>query len=338
MDTVDGYWVGAMRHGRGVDLVALAERMGGFEALKAGGIRPLVAAGVEAARATAWVKTGPESTLGTALTLADPAYPKRLRAIPGAPPVILCEGAVEVLNRRAVGVVGTRRCTSYGSSVARSLGSALAAAGVAVVSGLARGVDTHAHRAAVSFGATIAVLGHGLAYTAPLSNVGLRRAIVERGGLVVSTWLDRVEPRPFRFPMRNRWIAGLADAVVVVEAPMRSGALITARQMLELGREVYAVPGSIRSPVSAGCNSLIQQGAHPIVDVDAFVAYWGDRPVDRLDEPWVNSLCAGATVDEIARHLGRPVAELLAELTMLELRGEVVRLPGQRYARGGALR
>ena len=337
VDVISGFWVGAMEYGCGVDLPRVAERLGGYDAVRSGGAEALVSVGVEPAKAAAWAASSPRRTQGVALTVEDPRYPDRLRDMPLPPPVLICEGAVEVLQRRAVAVVGTRRCTSYGSSIARSLASALAAGGTTVVSGLARGIDAHAHRGALSFGTTVAVLGHGLRFTSPMSNRRLRQSIVEKGGLVVSTWTDTVAPRPFRFPIRNRWIAGLSDAVVVVEAPMRSGARITAREMLDLGRDVFAIPGSIRSPASVGCNALIVEGAHPIVDVGAFASYWSDRPAGRVDEPWLNALCAGATVDEIARSLGRPVSDLLAELTLLELQGEVVRLPGQRYARGGAL-
>ena len=141
-----------------------------------------------------------------------------------------------------------------------------------VVSGLARGIDAHAHKATLGVGRTVAVLGHGLAHTSPRFNKGLRSDILENGGAIVSSWPDDVPPRPRFFPIRNRWISGLSDRVVVVEAPMRSGALITAGFAAEQGRGLAAVPGRIGSSESQGCLLLIERGAEMIVDVDRFVA------------------------------------------------------------------
>lgn len=339
MARVPGFWVGAVEHGRGLDLDELAERVGGLYELVSGGADALVAAGLPPVRARAWASEPDRQTMGRVITLDDPRYPLRLREIPHAPPALFVEGDLQALaGEWQLAVVGTRRCTSYGSSVARHLGGALAAAGAVVVSGLARGIDGYAHRAAVEVGRTLAVLGHGLGHTAPASHTRLRRRIVREGGAVLSTWLDSRAPRPFRFPVRNRWIAGLSDATIVVEAGARSGASITAREALELGRDVYAVPGPIGAPASVGCLRLIDQGAGVVRDVDALVAELvRPAPLSR-DEAWLRALFAGSTVDEVARRVGRSVADLLAELADMELRGQVVRLPGQRYAPGGSLR
>jgi DNA processing protein len=331
MHEIGGFWLGAQAHGPKVDLLALAEAMGGFDLLIAGGEEALLAHGVERLRARAWARTPGCRSQGRVLTLACPDYPTRLRELPAPPPFLCVEGDLECLEAPAVAVVGTRRCTSYGVALARHLGGALAAAGVVVVSGLARGVDSHAHRATLGVGHTVAVLGHGLAHTAPSFNRRLRREIVEHGGLVVSTWADHVEPRPYHFPIRNQWISGLADAVVVVEAPLRSGALITARVALEQGRDVYAVPGQVGAPTSRGCLELLDQGAGVVVDVDRFVTAVTGVGAPRRED-WLTRLFAGQTLEEVARFARRSTMELLAELAVLEVRGEVVRLPGQRYA------
>ncbi len=338
MGVVEAFWAGAQTCGGPVDVVRLAERVGGWRALVSGGLAALEAGGVDPLRARAWIRVQPYRSRGTVLTLEDPRYPPRLRAIPCAPPVLLVEGSVDALDAQTVvAVVGTRRCTSYGSSVARHLGGALAAAGWPVVSGLARGVDGHAHRAALAVGRTVAVVGHGLDHTAPPSNRRLREQIVESGGAIVSTWPDTVSPRPSMFPVRNRWIAGLSDAVVVVEAAERSGARITAREAGDLGRDVWAVPGPVGAPMSRGCLHLLAQGAGVVVDVPSLVSELGRTEPLGGDEAWLRSLFAGSTVDEVARSTGRAVSELVADLARRELRGEGVRLPGQRYAPGVVL-
>ena len=187
------------------------------------------------------------------ITVADSRYPAALRRTGSPPPVLCVEGSLDVLQRPAVAIVGTRDCTGYGRRVARRLAEQLAQGGRVVVSGLARGIDEEAHLGACDAGATVAVLGHGLGHTAPASHRGLRRRIVAQGGAMVSAWPDDVAPRPFTFPQRNAWISGLSDAVVVVEAGERSGALITARWASQDGREVFAVPGPVGAPASAGC-------------------------------------------------------------------------------------
>jgi DNA processing protein len=193
-------------------------------------------------------------------------FPPRLRAIFDPPPALFLRGGgePELLGRRAVAVVGARSCSPYGSQVARMLGRELAGAGVVVVSGLARGVDGEAHRGALEAGGTtVAVLGCGIDRDYPVSNTQLSRRI-EEAGLVVSEYEPGVEPAAWRFPARNRIIAGVSEAVVVVEARERSGALITADFALEEGREVFAVPGEITSSLSFGTNALLKLGAAPM--------------------------------------------------------------------------
>jgi DNA processing protein len=249
--------------------------------------------------------------------------------------VLLVEGDPAVLARPAVAIVGTRACTAYGRGVARHLAASLAQAGVVVVSGLARGIDGEAHLATLGVGPTVAVVGHGLGTTAPPSHADLRRRLVACGGVVVSTWPDDEPPRPWHFPERNAWIAGLAQLVVVVEAPARSGALITARAALAEGREVAAVPGPLGAPASVGCLELIEEGARVVADVARFVASIAPSATPG-PEAWLADLFAGVDLDAIARRRGRTVAEVLAEVARLEVEGRVVRVPGGRYACSGS--
>ncbi|PWU23196.1 MAG: DNA-protecting protein DprA, partial [Candidatus Rokuibacteriota bacterium] len=199
----------------------------------------------------------------------DASFPTALAAIFDAPVGLFVRGepSFGLLDRPAVAVVGARSCSAYGSHAARLLGRELAAAGLVVVSGLARGIDGEAHRGALEAGgATVAVLGCGVDRDYPAAHADLARRIAV-SGLIVSEYAPGVEPAPWRFPARNRIIAGLCQATVVVEARERSGALITADLALEEGREVFAVPGEITSTLSAGTNHLLRQGATPVTAV-----------------------------------------------------------------------
>lgn len=188
-----------------------------------------------------------------------------LEAIHDPPPALFLRGGegMELLSQPAVAVIGARACSAYGRSVARSLGRELAAAGLVVVSGMARGIDGEAHRGALESGHTVAVLGCGIDRDYPAAHGELARRICERG-LIVSEYEPGIEPAPWRFPARNRIIAGLSEATVVIEARERSGALITSDFALEEGRDVLAVPGEITSALSAGTNALIRLGAVPV--------------------------------------------------------------------------
>lgn len=334
MQEVPGFWMGAAAFGQGVDLREAARLAGGWEALLAGPRPWLSRVGVPGGRVEQWLAMPSGQTRGWWTSLASSHYPAALRELQRPPPVLFVEGAAEALVGPAIGVVGTRSCTRYGSGVARHLGTACARRGLTVVSGLARGIDAEAHQGALQAGRTVAVLGHGLAFTSPASHRVLRARIVEQGGAMVTSWPDEVGPRSFTFPERNQWISGLSRAVVVVEAGERSGAAITARCAVEQSREVYAVPGPIGAPASVGCLRLLQDGAHPLCDVEAFAEQWAptNKPPAQL---WLTELCAGASVEQVAQRRRISTLELLRELGRLELEGRVVRLPGQRYAPGG---
>lgn len=332
MDVVSGFWHGALKWGRRIDVRSLGQRAGGLSALDSLSRDSLIELGLPEKIASDWAATSALATRGTALTLADPRYPPQLAALGDAPPVLFVAGDPELLTRPSVAVVGTRRCSPYGVGVARHLAASVARAGQVVVSGLARGIDAHAHEATLGVGHTVAVLAHGLGTTAPPSNRRLREQIVAEGGAVMSHWPDEVLPQRWHFPVRNRWVAALAAHTVVVEAPARSGALITAREAAELGREVWVVPGPLGRENSRGGNQLAAQGAGLITDVDGWVSeHFGGR---EQRPPWRSLLISGASLDEVSRARGLSVAEVMRELALLELRGELVRLPGGRYGEG----
>ena len=241
-----------------------------------------------------------------------------------------------LLARPAVAIVGARACSAYGRQVARSLGRELAAAGLVVVSGLARGIDAEAHRGALeATGTTVAVLGCGIDRDYPAANRELARQVAATG-LVVSEYAPGVEPAPWRFPARNRIVAGLCAATVVVEARERSGALITADFALEEGREVFAVPGEITSALSAGANALLRLGATPLTCAQDVLESYGiavpERPelqVGAQAAAVLERVREGATsADELARAAGLGAGELAVVLTELELAGAVTQEEG----------
>jgi DNA processing protein len=254
-------------------------------------------------------------------------------AIPDPPPVLWLRGEAppELLARPSVAIVGARACSSYGRSVARTLGRELAAAGLVVVSGLARGIDGEAHRGALDAGGvTVAVLGCGIDRDYPAAHRELAARVVEQG-LIVSEYEPGVEPAPWRFPARNRIIAGLCLATVVVEARERSGALITADFALEDGREVMVVPGEITSAVSAGSNALLRLGATPVTAAaDVLEAYGIEIVAEAPEAPGglagrLLALVAEspASIDELARASGIAPGEIAAALIELELAGRI---------------
>lgn len=270
----------------------------------------------------------------------DPQFPAGVAALADPPLGLFVRG--ELPRRDGAAVVGSRRATPYGLRVARVLGSELAAAGIPVVSGMARGVDAAAHEGALEArGSTVAVWGTGPDRIYPPEHGGLAEAIVAGGGALVTEFPPGTPPRRHHFPQRNRILAGLASAVVVVEAAARSGALNTARQALDEGREVWAVPGSVFSELSLGPNALLRLGARPLVVPAELVQELGGQPAaDDAAAPAPASPVLQAIpferalpVDAIAAAAGREVGEVLAELLELELEGRVVRQPDGSYAR-----
>ena len=259
------------------------------------------------------------------LQRSAPGFPPLLRAIHDPPAGLFLrgDGDAEILARPAVAVVGARACSGYGASVARSLGRELAAAGLVVVSGLARGIDAEAHRGALEAeGTTVAVLGCGVDRDYPAAHAELACRVAD-AGLIVAEYAPGVEPAPWRFPARNRVVAGLCAATVVVEARERSGALITADLALEEGREVFAVPGEITSSLSAGTNALLKLGAAPLTSAADVLASFGIEPeaVEGEASPLLELLPASA--DELVRRTGLGADEVARTLVELEIEGRV---------------
>src|SRR5690348_14422540 len=203
----------------------------------------------------------------TVITQFSPQYPKSLREIHSPPIVLYVWGEIQDRDHHAIGIIGARRTTHYGTESAKKLAYQLAYAGLTVISGLARGIDTAAHQGALAAkGRTIAVIGSGLSKLYPPENRALAEKIRDGHGAVVSEFSMEIEPDRQTFPMRNRIISGWSHGILVVEAGLNSGALITAAQALEQGRSVYAVPGHINAPSAMGSNRLIQQGAKLVMD------------------------------------------------------------------------
>jgi DNA processing protein len=274
----------------------------------------------------------------------DPGFPHALGAIFDPPAGLFLRGAasVEVLDAPSAAVVGARSCSPYGAQVARTLGRELAAAGLVVVSGMARGIDGEAHRGALEAGgATVAVLGCGVDRDYPAAHADLAHRLCERG-LVVSEYAPGVEPAPWRFPARNRIIAGLAAVTVVVEARERSGALITADLALEEGREVFAVPGEITSSLSDGTNRLLALGAAPLTRVADVLRSFGieqrEAPAADVSDPAKRVLArvreAPLGADQLARATDLDAGALAAVLSELEVAGLVSEAAGVYRATG----
>ena len=278
-----------------------------------------------------------------ARVLAGDGYPERLLHLADPPPVLFVRGRVDLLDTPGVGVVGARRSTERARTAARRIAAAVARVGVPVVSGMALGVDGAAHEGALDAGGpTVAVLGSGPDVPYPRRHAGLFRRILAHG-LVVSEFLPGTPALPHHFPRRNRVLAALCHTVVVTEARARSGALITVEHALDLGLDVWAVPGPFGEDFCEGSNALLADGARPLVTVNGFVRLAlgvepGDARVGTSRSPaevrLLEYLAGGTrTADEVARRMGMGAGGALALLADLELRGEVAREPGMRFRR-----
>lgn len=270
-------------------------------------------------------------------------FPSRLKNIPDPPEQLYCAGDISLLQEDSVAVVGSRKYTVYGKTVAMMIGRRLAECGIPVVSGLALGIDAFSHQGALDAGGkVIGVLAGGLQRMTPKSNLGLMKRGLEMGGLVVSEYPPDVQPRPFSYPLRNRIISGLGKILVVVEANFNSGALITAQHASNQGRTVYAVPGNINSQFSAGSNFLIRDGASPLVVIDDLVRDLGKDPGDtgkRLpqlgeDERMLLNeirLYNGVTPDTLSGRTGKSVSLINSLVTVMEIKGIVETYGGKIY-------
>ena len=271
-------------------------------------------------------------------------WPPQFAALSDPPVVLFVRGNADVLSRRQVAVVGTRRAGSYGRSVAKRLAASVASAGFVVTSGLAEGIDTAAHKGTLQAGGTtIAVMATGPDTVYPPENRRLAEKIVESGGALVTEFPPRSSPRRQNFPFRNRIIAALCEMLVVVEAPRRSGALITANYAADMGRTVMVVPGRIDDPNFEGSHRLIRQGAVLASSVSDVLEELGAPPKEVIsrvpqlapDEAVVYEALAGGaeTVDEISRQSGLPPPRVLSALVRLQMRRLVSYGVGGRWSR-----
>ncbi len=271
-------------------------------------------------------------------------YPDRLRNIYHPPPVLYLRGSLTPADEWAVAVVGTRRATVYGKEAARHIAGELARTGVTVISGLARGIDSVAHRAALEAGGrTIAVLGSGVDVVYPAENRRLMQRVIEQGA-VLSEYALGTPPEGSNFPPRNRVISGLSLGVVIVEAGERSGALITADYAAEQGRDVFAVPGNMFNRASKGCNRLIQQGAKLVLGVEDVLEELNLTmvvqqlelqaivPENETESRLLSFLSSDPLhVDEIVRRTALPISEVSSTLALMELKGMVRQVSGMNY-------
>ena len=278
------------------------------------------------------------------LTWEDQSYPGRLKEIDQPPPVLYIRGEYLQDDLFAVAIVGTRRVTPYGRQITQELSSYLAANGITVISGLARGVDAIAHQTALkSGGRTIAILGSGVDKIYPPEHRALAEQIMKRGA-IMSDYALGTPPDASNFPPRNRIISGLSLAVVVVEAGETSGALITAEFAAEQGREIFAVPGSILAPQSKGTNKLIQRGALPLLNMNDLMQALdltrvGEQkaarkviPADETEARLMDVLGSEPLhVDEIRNQAGLPIEKVSAALALMELKGMVRQVGGMNY-------
>lgn len=293
------------------------------------------------------------------VTYCDPDYPDALRSLATPPPALFVKGALTCLGSRQIAMVGSRRCTLYGEQWGNCFASALAQCGLTITSGLALGIDGICHRAALGAeGTTIAVLGSGLQNIYPTQHRKLAEDIVEHGGALVSEFVLEAVPLASHFPYRNRLISGLSQGVLVVEATARSGSLVTARYALDQGKDVYALPGPLGNPATAGTHWLIQEGAYLITQpreiLDQLgsglnwlnleqekIIYAAEREVELPFADVLANVGDEVTpVDVVAERAGQPVPEVVVKLLELELAGWIAVVPGGyvRLRRAGHVR
>jgi DNA processing protein len=295
------------------------------------------------APALAWL----EDSNNHVITLADSDYPQALLNIPDPPLLLYVKGRLDLLNRSALAIVGSRSATPQGISNAEAFAKSLSDAGLCIISGLAHGIDAAAHRGALrGQGSSVAIVGTGLDKVYPAANRDLAHALAQQGALV-SEFPPGTPPLAANFPRRNRLISGMSAGCLVVEASLQSGSLITARLALEQGRDVFAIPGSIHAPQSKGCHALLKQGAKLVEaaqdileELSGLLAAPARNPAAQgtdIQDPGFALLdhlgFDPVDVDTLSTRCGLTIAELSAMLLTLELEGRVCTLPGGLYQR-----
>ena len=294
-----------------------------------------------------WLATGRDRAV---VCFSDAAYPARLKQIPDPPPLLFVEGPSEELAAPQVAIVGSRSCTTLGRELAREFAYRLSTTGFAITSGLASGIDSAAHAGALAGGGvTLAVFGCGPDIIYPRTATALARQIVDSGGVLISEFSTGIAPHPTHFPRRNRIISGLTLGTVVVEAAMKSGSLITARLAAEQGREVFALPGSLRNPRARGCHHLIREGATLVESADHVIEALAPQLTDLLTvrNPADGQIETGDredstlatlgfepfSVDDVCTLTGLTPEAVSTKLLRYELEGVVAPSPGGRYVR-----
>lgn len=354
-----GYWVGfnfikgigAVRMQRLIDYFGDVERawFAPADALEAAGLSTKMSARIIKVRSEIELDkyiSRIENQGIRILVRDDEDYPRYLKEIPQPPPVLYVRGEIAIEDEWSVAIVGTRKVTHYGREITEKFAKRLAEHNITVVSGLARGVDGIAHKAAMDAGGrTLAVLGCGVDIVYPPEHKKIAQQMIKQGALI-SDYAPGTAPESYNFPPRNRIISGLSRAVIVIEAGVKSGALITAEFAADQGREVYAVPGNINSVQSKGTNKLILNGAKPLVDIHDLLT---DLEVELIQEHQnfrkITPTGQSETVlfgvlaehplhiDEIIFKSALPVAEVTAQLTMMELKGMVKHIGGMKYVK-----
>lgn len=274
-------------------------------------------------------------------TIEDQAYPNLLKQIFDPPAVLFSRGDMSILKTLCLAVVGSRQASNYGLTTTKKIVSELAPTGITIVSGLAYGIDTVAHQATLSVGGkTVAVMACGLDQIYPAANRQLAEKIIEHGGLWLSEFPPHTAPLKQNFPFRNRVIAGLAQGTIVMEAAKNSGALLTAKHALEANREIFALPGNTTTASAAGSNELLKQGAHLITSSSDVLSVFGITtqaaaslpPLDERLKSIFERLPAEPTqLDDLVRQLNLPASSLLADLSLLEIKGYVNDVGGHVY-------
>jgi DNA processing protein len=336
----------------------LLDHFGSLETAWRATLGDLLAAGLDAKSAMSLVETRRTANVeadleqleklgGRALSWEDEEYPQRLKEVAGAPPVLYVLGEITPQDAWAVGIVGTRRATHYGKEATERTVTGLVQAGVSVVSGMARGIDTVAHKVALEAGGrTLAVLGSGLDVIYPPENRNLARQMVDEGlGAIITEYPLGTQPDAVNFPPRNRIISGLSLGVLVVEAAEKSGALITVEFALDQGRDVFAVPGPVTSRLSEGTNNLIKKGAKCVTCaadileeldlnmVTEHVEAVRALPADPTERMLLEHLQDNTRhIDELTNLTSLPASTVSAVLTMMELKGLVKCIGGMQYA------
>jgi len=331
-------WIAAARASGRVSFLPIFEQIGGAHAFPRCSEATLLDAGLplfvlESCRGGKAQKSLAREAQHT-LYLGEPGYPQRLLDLPKPPPVLWAHGELGLLEASGLAVVGARACTPYGKRIASQLGRMESASGGVLISGAARGIDAAAHRGALETGRTLAVLGAGLEARAGHARKRFFETILGEGGLILSEFPSHDPPQRWTFPLRNRVVAALSRATVVVEAALRSGARITSGLARDLGREVFAVPGPIDAPASMGCNQLIEEGARPLLRLSDAILDRNRASSSTLPELLRVLLGGPMTLSALSSRTGKALPLLNQEVGHFEICGLVKRMPGGRIGLG----